>query len=266
MQNPPREALVANSARIAGRSARYAKSRATPSAWNTRQQSKSPMKTLTLAKLTILTVLCASLALGQTQNFTITTISGKQYKNATISRVEPDGITVKFSGGLVKIPFPELSKELQEKYRYDPQKAAAAYAAEAASVQRTNQDIEEFNKRAEVEKQQKVEAEKRKALEVSPPAQSAEGVSQQNTENGPHIVGVGGVDGLTVEMGDKHLQLQAAAREEAQTSEEKAARYARNMKTYEGAKQTAARRGLNSNDIVPPRYGQLYYDPFANFK
>ena len=112
---------------------------------------------------------------------------------------------------------------------------------------------------------QKLEAEKRKALEVSQPAQSAEGVSRQNTANGPHIVGVGGVNGLTVEMGDKHLQLQAAAMEEAQTPEEKAARYALNLKKYEGAKQAAARRRLNSNNIVPPRYGQLYYDPFANF-
>ena len=65
-------------------------------------------------------------------------------------------------------------------------------------------------------------------------------------------------------MGDKHLQLQAAAMEEAQTPEEKAARYALNLKKYEGAKQAAARRGLNANKIVPPRHGQLYYDPFAN--
>jgi len=92
----------------------------------------------------------------------------------------------------------------------------------------------------------------------------AEGVSRQNTANGPHIVGVGGVDGLTVEMGDKHLQLHAAAMEEAQTPQEKAGPYAANLKTYEGTKQAAARRGLNSNNIVPPRNGQLYYDPFAN--
>src|SRR5262249_13143463 len=135
-------------------------------------------------------------------------------------------------------------------------------AAQVAAIQRTNQEIEESNKRSEVEKQrveekQKVEAEKRKALEVSPPAQSAEGGSRQDTANGPHIVGVGGVNGLTVEMGDEHLQLEAAAREEAQTSEEKAAQYALNLKKYEGAKQVAARRGLDSNNIVPPRYGQL---------
>ena len=52
--------------------------------------------------------------------------------------------------------------------------------------------------------------------------------------------------------------------EEAQTPQQKAARYAANLKTYEGAKQVAARRGLDSNKIAPPRHGQLYYDPFAN--
>jgi hypothetical protein len=114
-----------------------------------------------------------------------------------------------------------------------------------------------------VEKQQ-VEAEKRKALEVSRPAQSAEGVSRQNTANGPRIVGVGGVNGLEVEVDDKRLRLEAEARAEAMTPEEKQNQYARDMKKYEGAKQVAARPGLNANRIVPPRYGQVHYDPFAN--
>jgi hypothetical protein len=186
------------------------------------------------------------------------TIDGKEYKDATVTRVEADGIVVKSRSGISKLYFGELPKEVQQRFHYDSQTATAYAAEQAAAIQRTNQEIQESNKRAEVEKRQ--------ALDVSRPAQSAAGVSRQDTANGPHIIGVGGVDGLTVEMSDKHLQLQAAAREEAQTPEEKAARYAANMRKYEGAKQTAARRGLNSNNIVPPRYGQLYYDPFANFK
>ena len=210
--------------------------------------------------IAILAALSASLALAQ--NFQ--TINGKQYKNASVIHVEPDGITIKFSGGISKIPCEEITKADQQRFNCcDPQKAVAYAAEQAASIQRTNQEIQESNKRAEVEKQ-KFEAEKRKAFEVSRPAQSAEGGSRQNTANGSHIVGVGGVNGLTVEMGDKHLQLQAAAREEAQTPQEKQARYAAHLKTYEGAKQAAARRGLDSNTIVPPRQGQLYYDPFAN--
>ena len=44
------------------------------------------------------------------------TIDGKEYKNVKVSRVEPDGIVITFSGGIVKIPFTELSPEIQKKY------------------------------------------------------------------------------------------------------------------------------------------------------
>jgi hypothetical protein len=184
-------------------------------------------------------------------------------RNASVIHVEPDGITIKFSGGISKIPCEEITKADQQRFNCcDPQKAVAYAAEQAAAIQRTNQEIQESNKRAEVEKQ-KVEAEKRKASEVSRPAQSAEGVSRQNTANGPRIVGVGGVNGLEVEVDDKRLQLEAEARAEAMTPREKQNQYARDMKKYEGAKQVAARRGLNANLIVPPQYGQVHYDPFA---
>jgi hypothetical protein len=62
----------------------------------------------------------------------IKTNSGKEYKNATVTRVEPDGVMIKFSGGLVKIPFTELPKELQQLYHYD-QAASQKYAAENAA-------------------------------------------------------------------------------------------------------------------------------------
>ena len=52
------------------------------------------------------------------------TVEGKEYKNVTVSRVEPDGIVITFSGGIVKIPFTELSPEIQKKYGYDPKAAA----------------------------------------------------------------------------------------------------------------------------------------------
>jgi len=79
-------------------------------------------------------------------------------------------------------------------------------------------------------------------------------------------VGVGGVNGVEVEMGHKEFQLETAASEEAMSPQQKASQYKQDMKRYEGAKQAAARRGLDSNQIVPPRYGQLDYAPFANFK
>jgi len=54
----------------------------------------NPRNTITA----ILAALSASLALAQ--NFQ--TINGKQYKNASVIHVEPDGITIKFSGGISK--------------------------------------------------------------------------------------------------------------------------------------------------------------------
>jgi hypothetical protein len=42
------------------------------------------------------------------------TIDGKEYKNVTVSRVEPDGIVITFSRGIVKLSFAELSPEIQK--------------------------------------------------------------------------------------------------------------------------------------------------------
>jgi hypothetical protein len=50
----------------------------------------------------------------------IKTIRGVEYKDVTVSRVEPDGVVIKYSAGIVKVPFNELPSELQEKYHYDP--------------------------------------------------------------------------------------------------------------------------------------------------
>jgi hypothetical protein len=58
----------------------------------------------------ILVVCFAAIALADD----FKTLNGKEYKNVTTSRVEPDGIGVRFSGGIVKIPFTELPKEVRE--------------------------------------------------------------------------------------------------------------------------------------------------------
>jgi hypothetical protein len=71
------------------------------------------------ATLVIVIVCFASIALADD----FKTVDGKEYKNVTVSRVEPDGIVITFSGGIVKIPFGELSPEIQKKYGYDPKAA-----------------------------------------------------------------------------------------------------------------------------------------------
>jgi hypothetical protein len=44
------------------------------------------------------------------------TVNGQEYKNAKVSRVEPDAIVITFSSGIVKLPFTELPREIQKKY------------------------------------------------------------------------------------------------------------------------------------------------------
>ena len=98
------------------------------------------------SKFFILIVCLASVALADD----FKTINGKEYKNAKVSRVELDGIVITFSGGIVKIPFTELSPEIQKKYGYNPD-AAADFRQQAyqADVVRERELAEAREKRAE---------------------------------------------------------------------------------------------------------------------
>jgi len=52
------------------------------------------------------------------------TINGKAYKNATVSRIESDGIVLKSKSGITKLYFAELSKDVQEHFHYDSAQGA----------------------------------------------------------------------------------------------------------------------------------------------
>ena len=54
------------------------------------------------------------------------TVNGKEYKDATVSRVEPDGIVLKTKSGISKVYFTELPKEVQERFLPSPAKTGAA--------------------------------------------------------------------------------------------------------------------------------------------
>jgi hypothetical protein len=65
------------------------------------------------------------------------TINGKEYKDATVSRVEPDGIVLKTKSGIAKVYFVELPKEVQERFHYNPA-SVAAQSRENANVAATS--------------------------------------------------------------------------------------------------------------------------------
>ena len=61
------------------------------------------------------------------------TVNGKEYKDATVTRVDPDGVVVKTKAGITKVYFIELPKEVQERFHYDSEKAASYSAEQAAN-------------------------------------------------------------------------------------------------------------------------------------
>jgi chromosome segregation ATPase len=60
-------------------------------------------------------------------------VNGKEYKDATVTRVDPDGIVVKTKSGITKVYFTELPKEVQERFRYDSERATSFSAQQAAT-------------------------------------------------------------------------------------------------------------------------------------
>ena len=63
-------------------------------------------------------------------------VSGKEYKNVTVTRVEPDGIVLKTKSGISKVYFAELPKDVQERFHYNAA-IASAYSAQQAVNQST---------------------------------------------------------------------------------------------------------------------------------
>jgi thiol-disulfide isomerase/thioredoxin len=59
--------------------------------------------------------------------------NGREYKNATVSRVEPDGIVLRTNAGIAKVYFVELPKEEQERFHYNAANAAAYSAPQAVN-------------------------------------------------------------------------------------------------------------------------------------
>ena len=75
------------------------------------------------------------------------TLDGKEYKNVTVSRVEPDGIVLITSSGISKVYFTELPKEVQERFHYDTAKAAAYSSEQAASQEALRKQQEESRRK-----------------------------------------------------------------------------------------------------------------------
>jgi hypothetical protein len=144
--------------------------------------------------LTILASLSASLAVADD----FKTVDGKEYKDAKVSRVEPDGIVLITKSGISKVYFAELPKEVQERFHYDPQKAAeftsqtkdkidALLHQRAEVSQRRAEEMAEeaqikSQREAEIQRQQRAVEQQRQAdmrrMAKSTPSVSKEGMPE----------------------------------------------------------------------------------------
>jgi hypothetical protein len=89
--------------------------------------------------LTVSILLVVSLAFSE--NFK--TLGGKEYKDANVTRVEPDGIVLTTKTGVSKVYFTELPRDVQERYGYDPQKAGDYSAQQGAGFDQVRKQQEE---------------------------------------------------------------------------------------------------------------------------
>jgi hypothetical protein len=86
--------------------------------------------------LSIFAALSASLALAED----FKTINGKEYKDATITRVEGDGIVLRTKTGISKVYFFELPQDVQKKFRPSPATPSAAQREREAIKLEPKQD------------------------------------------------------------------------------------------------------------------------------
>ncbi|HZR05156.1 MAG TPA: hypothetical protein VFA61_04955 [Candidatus Udaeobacter sp.] len=74
------------------------------------------------------------------------TLTGKEYKDVTVSRVEPDGIVLTSRSGISKVYFTELPKDVQDRFGYDPQKAGDYSVQQSAGFDQARKQQEEASR------------------------------------------------------------------------------------------------------------------------
>jgi chromosome segregation ATPase len=77
------------------------------------------------------------------------TVNGKEYKDATVTRIEPDGIVLRTKSGISKLYFTELPKDVQERFHYDSEKAASYSSEQAANYAAYQKQQEETRRQRE---------------------------------------------------------------------------------------------------------------------
>jgi hypothetical protein len=77
------------------------------------------------------------------------TIEGKEYKNMTVNRVEPDGIILTSKSGIVKLYFAELPKDVQDRFHYNAAAAKIYSDQQNANLERLANQQGELKRQAD---------------------------------------------------------------------------------------------------------------------
>jgi hypothetical protein len=123
------------------------------------------------SKVLILLILFASVVFADD----FKTMDGKEYKDATVSRVEPDGIVVKTKSGISKLYFAQLPPEVQQRFHYDPRTAAAYDARQALRY-----EVYQKQQEAARYRQEDVDAQNRANIAQQQAANARAQVAQDN--------------------------------------------------------------------------------------
>jgi hypothetical protein len=151
------------------------------------------MKTVTLATA----ILIAAIQLTGAEDFK--TVDGREYKNATISRVEPDGIVVMTSSGIAKLYFAELPKEVQERFHYDARQATAYSTEQREKEAQYQRQLKEHENQRTAEREKYWRDHPMPVLIPQSATSALHGTALDERPVGPRVVIYGDVIGVSDE-------------------------------------------------------------------
>jgi hypothetical protein len=94
------------------------------------------------------------------------TVDGREYKDATVMRVEPDGIVLATNSGIAKVYFLELPNDVRERFHFDAAKAAAFATEQNAQYEATRKQREETRQKQAEEMERNAENKSRDREEL----------------------------------------------------------------------------------------------------
>lgn len=84
-------------------------------------------------------VALAGLSTGTAHGEDLVTLSGATYHDIHAVRADPDGVTWRYEGGLVKVDFADCPENVRRAYHYDPAKAEAFRETQARARQQADE-------------------------------------------------------------------------------------------------------------------------------